>query len=80
MKDKWMKVGRAVGGTVTEITYENEDFLGVKIVSCKQKTKNNSPRGFWECTHFFVRRGTESKEFWRLSDAKEYVEKEYGKR
>lgn len=66
MKDGWEKASRAVGDTVT----------GVKIVSSKVKTKNNSPRGFWEYTHYFVRCADGSKEFWRLRDAKTYVRKE----
>lgn len=77
MKNRWEKVGRKVGKDQTEIIYENPIYPDVQIVSCKVKTENHSPRGFWEYTHYFVRLLllNEEKEFWRLKDAKEHVEK-----
>ena len=55
MKDKWRKVSKEVHDNVTEILYQNEAYPGVLIVSEKVQVKNNSPRGFWEYTHFFVK-------------------------
>lgn len=77
MKNEWKKVGRRVSADRTENIYENSTYPDVQIVSCKVKTENHSPRGFWEYTHYFVRllELNEEKEFWRLKDAKEHVEK-----
>ena len=72
---KWERTGRMIGESLSIITYRNEDYPGVKIESHKERVKNQSPRGFWEYTHFFVVDGTERKEFWRLKEAKEFVEK-----
>lgn len=77
MKNEWEKVGRRVSADRTEIIYENSTYPDVQIVSRREKTKNDSPRGFWEYTHYFVRllKLNEEKEFWRLRDAKAHVEK-----
>lgn len=76
MINKWERVSRAVGDNVTEITYRNETYPGARIVSCKHKVENHSPRGFWEYTNFIVKRGPlQSREFWRMKDAKEFAEK-----
>ncbi len=71
---KWEKAGQMIGKSLSIITYMNKDYPGTRIKSYKERVKNESPRGFWEYTHFFVVTDTEQKEFWRLKDAKEYVE------
>lgn len=77
MKDGWKKADRKESEDRTEIIYENPIYPDAQIVSCKVRTENHSPRGFWEYTHYFVRllELNEEKEFWRLKDAKAHVEK-----
>lgn len=75
MKDRWRKIRQEDRGDEVEIIYQNEAYPGVLIMSCRHRVKNFSPRGFWEHTSFLVKYAGDSKEFWRLKEAKEYVAK-----
>lgn len=73
---RWEKTGRKVyknGGSDT--TYTLKEFPELEVQSRKRPVSHANGEGYWMATSYFVvEHGTDVKEFWRLSEAKEYAE------
>lgn len=71
---EWKKANRVVNDEGTTITY-TADGTDLTIESRKRHIPHAGGRpGTWDHTSYFVIQDGQEKEFWSLSDAKEYAE------
>lgn len=72
---KWERTGRRVlANGESDTIYVSKD-CPYRIESRKRAIPHNGREGYWMHTTYFLIDGTEEKEFWSLSDAKDAAER-----
>ena len=76
---KWVFSEKTTNSEGTTITYRDVKNPWLVVQSRKRHIPHASGIGTWDhTTYFVIANGVQSKEFYRLGDAKEYAEEVYG--